>query len=85
MDVQPLQTSVGARRGGPDSECDDSGLVLARKNPMNFDCVRWRTQDELWEMTVDECKDEEDDGSLVLSSRAKTAPKYKQRAPQDVG
>jgi hypothetical protein len=52
---------------------------------MNFDCERWRIQDELWEMTGNECKDEEDDDSIVLSSRAKTAPKYKQRAPQDVG
>jgi hypothetical protein len=81
MNVQPLQTSVGSRRGGPDDECDVSVLVPARKNPMNFDYVRWRTQDELWEMSIDECENEEDGDSIVLSSRAKTAPKYKQRAP----
>ena len=53
---------------------------------MNFDGARWRIPDELWEMTDDECKDEEDEYPIVLSSRAKkTGSKYKQRAPQDVG
>ena len=47
---------------------------------MNFDCVRWRIQDELWEMTADECE-EEDGGSIVLSSGANGLQKYNERAP----
>jgi len=35
---------------------------------MNFGCAMWRIQDELWEMTQNECEEEDDDYSLVLSS-----------------
>jgi len=35
---------------------------------MNFGCAMWRIQDELWEMTQNECEEEEDGYSLVLSS-----------------
>jgi hypothetical protein len=38
---------------------------------MNFGCATWRIQDELWGMTQNECEEEEDDYSLVLSSSNK--------------
>ena len=38
---------------------------------MNFGCVLWRIQDELWGMTQNECEEEEDGYSLVLSSSNK--------------
>jgi hypothetical protein len=38
---------------------------------MNFGCATWRIQDELWEMTQNECEEEDDGYSLVLSSSNK--------------
>jgi hypothetical protein len=79
MDTQALQLHAGPPRRGPDW----ATLIKTRfqlREIMNFGCARWRIQDELWGMTQNECEEEEDGYSLVLSSSNKTASKYKQRA-----
>jgi hypothetical protein len=67
MDVQPLQTAVVARRGGPDMGVMICASCWLERIAMNFDCEKWRTQDELWEMSANDCEDEEDGDSIVLS------------------
>ena len=62
MDAQALQL-LPPRRGVPNDGYLDLDETQVQEI-MNFDCVLWRIQDELWEMTQDEYEEEEDGDSL---------------------